>query len=474
MKKHFLYGAVLVVMLLAVTLYMLRNSPLPEVQVSKKLVVVTSSGPNTFYVKNEGEYSGFENDLIHLFVSYLGPEYSVNIITADQLGDVIPELLAGKAHIAAANLSITPGRAEIVKFGQPYLDVQQHIAYNQEQNNAPKSIKYLLGKHIHVPKGSSYVERLKTLQANQPMLSWQEIESTSTDELIEQVNMGILDYTVADDRIIDILKNYYPNVSKGMALGKPEQLAWAFPKNGDPWLYQQSSDFFKKIKKNGTLKNLIERYYGHIDRLDPVDVIKFLELTNTRLPKFAPLFKRAQDLNDIDWRLIAAISYQESHWDQYNTSPTNVRGMMMLTEQTADALNVTDRLDATQSIMGGARYISNLKQQVPESVPEPDRTWMALAAYNIGFAHLGDARVLAKRMNLNPDSWADVKTTLPLLNKAQYYSTVKFGYASGGAPVIFVECIRTYYRILEKYLPPHRAAIPIFEFNPLASKPRAL
>jgi membrane-bound lytic murein transglycosylase F len=207
MKKHFLYGAVLVVMLLAVTLYMLRNSPLPEVQVSKKLVVVTSSGPNTFYVKNEGEYSGFENDLIHLFVSYLGPEYSVKIITADHLGDVIPALLAGKAHIAAANLSITPERAESIKFGQPYLDVQQHIAYNQEQNKAPKNIKDLAGKHIHVPKGSSYVERLKMLQANQPMLSWQEIESTSTDELIEQVNMGILDYTVADDRIIDILKN---------------------------------------------------------------------------------------------------------------------------------------------------------------------------------------------------------------------------------------------------------------------------
>ena len=121
-----------------------------------------------------------------------------------------------------------------------------------------------------------------------------------------------------------------------------------------------------------------------------------------------------------------------------------------------------------------ARYISNLKQQVPESVPEPDRTWMALAAYNIGFAHLEDARLLAKRMHLNPDSWADVKTTLPLLNKAQYYSTVKFGYASGGAPVIFVESIRTYHRILEKYLPAHHASIPIFEFNPLATKPRAL
>jgi membrane-bound lytic murein transglycosylase F len=448
MKKHYLLSLIVFLLLSALLAYHFVHSGLPNVQKTKTLLVVISNGPNTYYVKNEGEYGGFEYDLVNLFAKYLGAEYKVKVVTADHLSDVIPEVLAGKAHFAAANLSITPDRGSSVKFGPSYIEVQQHIAYNTEQNNEPKNINALLGKHIHVPKGSSYGERLKSLQSKQPLLTWQEVEVGSADELIEQVNMGILDFTVADDHVIDILKNFYPNVNKGIALGKPEQLAWAFPKNGDPWLYQQSSDFFKQIKKNGTLKNLIERYYGHTDRLDPVDVIKFLELTNTKLPKFAHLFKRAQDLNDIDWRLIAAISYQESHWDPYNTSPTNVRGMMMLTEQTADALNVTDRLDATQSIMGGARYISNLKRQVPESVQEPDRTWMALAAYNIGFAHLEDARVLAKRMHLNPNSWADIKTTLPLLNKAQYYSTVKFGYASGGAPVIFVESISTYNRIL--------------------------
>ena len=471
MKKQRLLGLALLVFLLILLAYKLTHMALPNVQKSKTLVVMTSNGPNTYYVKNEGEYAGFEYDLVNLFAKELGPEYSVKIITADHLGDVIPQLMSGKAHFAAANLSITPERASLVKFGPSYLDVQQHIAYNTEQNSEPKDISELVGKHIHVPKGSSYGERLKLLQANQPMLSWQEVQTDSTDELIEQVNMGLLDYTVADDRIIDILQNFYPNIGKGLTLGAPEQLAWAFPKNGDPWLYAKSVDFFKRISADGTLKNLIDRYYGHTERLDPIDVSKFLELTHSKLPKYIPLFKQAQELTDIDWRLIAAISYQESHWDQYNTSPTNVRGMMMLTEQTADALNVTDRLDAKQSIMGGARYINILKQQVPESIPEPDRTWMALAAYNIGFAHLEDARLLAKQMNLNPDSWADIKTTLPLLNKAKYYSKVKFGYASGGAPVIFVEAIRNYYDILEKYLPAHQSVLPSFEFKPFAPKP---
>lgn len=473
MKKQYFMGVALLVFV-ALIAHKLTHSHLSNVQDSKTLIVVTANGPNTYYVKNEGEYTGFEFDLVNLFAVYLGPEYSAQLITAEQLGEVIPELLAGKAHFAAANLSVTPERSEIVKFGPAYLDVQQTIAFGVEQNNAPKDMSDLVGKHIHVPKGSSYAERLKSLKAEQPMLSWQEINTGGTDELLEQVNMGFLDYTVADDRVISLMQNFYPNIGKGIPLGKPEQLAWAFPKNGDPWLYNQSIAFFKKINDDGTLKNLIDRYYGHSDRLAPVDVVKFLELTNSKLPKYTRLFKRAQDLNDIDWRLIAAISYQESHWDQYNTSPTNVRGMMMLTEQTADALNVTDRLDAEQSIMGGARYINHLKQKVPADVPEPDRTWMALAAYNIGFAHLEDARTLAKRMQLNPNSWADVKNTLPLLNKAKYYSTVKFGYASGGAPVIFVESIRTYYRILEKYQPPHRSTIPIFEFNPITANPKSL
>lgn len=470
MKKQYLLGVGLLFMLIVtISAYLIQFS-LPKAQDSKTLVVVTSNGPNTYYVKNEDEYAGFEYDLVHLFAKELGPEFSVKFVIADQLGKVIPTLLSGKAHFAAANLSITPQRAEVVKFGPSYLDVQQHIAFGIDQTPSPKSLTELIGKHIHVPKGSSYAERLKFLQASNPLLTWQ--ETGSTDELLEQVNMGVLDYTVADDRMIDILQNFYPNIGKGMALAEPEQIAWAFPTSGDPWLYAKSVDFFKRIQQDGRLKNLIDRYYGHTERLDPVDVSKFLQLTHTTLPKYAALFKQGQELTDIDWRLLASISYQESHWDPFNTSPTNVRGMMMLTEQTADAMDVTDRLDAKQSILGGAKYINILKRQVPERIPEPDRTWMALAAYNIGFAHLEDARVLASRMKLNPDSWADIKTTLPLLNKAQYYSTVKFGYASGGAPVIFVESIRTYYGILEKYQAAHQSGAPNFEFKAFEFKPK--
>jgi membrane-bound lytic murein transglycosylase F len=452
-----------------VTFYYFSYQRAPNVRSVKELVVVTYNAAGTYYVDGKGDLAGLEHDLVNLFVKDLGDDYKVKFIVANKVSDVIPTLQKDKAHLAAANLSITEARAKLVRFGAPYLDVQQHVAYGLDQHNEPKALQDLFGKHIHIPKGSSYAERLKFLHTQNPMLNFQEVENASTDELLDQVNMGFLNYTVADDRVISILQNYHPNIGKGMALGNPEQIAWAFPNNGDEWLYKRSQAFFDRIGKDGTLNNLVDRYHGHTERLNPLDVSKFLSQTRNVLPKFLPLFKGAQELSDIDWRLIAAISYQESHWDQYNTSPTNVRGMMMLTEETADYLGVTDRLDAKQSIFGGARYINILKRQVPENIPEPDRTWMTLAAYNIGFAHMEDARVLAKKMGLNPDSWADIKTTLPMLNKAKYYSTAKFGYANGGAPVIFVESIRTYYDILSRNFPAHTSIFPNFEFKPTSS-----
>lgn len=467
MRKPYTYALIVSLVLASlVAFYSFVHQRAPNLGVSKELIVITHNAAGTYYVDGKGNYAGLEYDLVNLFVNDLGNGYKVQFIAAEKVSDVVPALQKGKAHLAAANLSITPERAKLIRFGAPYMDVQQHIAYGLDQKNEPHAIHDLFGKHIHVPKGSSYAERLKKLQATHPMFNFQEVESVSTDELIEQVNLGFLDYTVADDRVISILQNYYPNIAKGMAIGDSEQIAWAFPKNGNGWLYKQSLAFFDRISKDGTLKNLVDRYHGHTERLNQLDVSKFLSQSHSVLPKFVALFKGAQELTDIDWRLIAAISYQESHWDQYNTSPTNVRGMMMLTEETADDLGVTDRLDAKQSIFGGARYINILKRQVPDRIPEPDRTWMALAAYNIGFAHLEDARVLAKQMGLNPDSWADIKGTLPMLNKSKYYSSAKFGYANGGAPVIFVESIRTYYDILARNFPAHTSLFPNIEFRP--------
>ncbi len=437
---------------------------LPDPQQSKEIVVVTHNGPNTYYVNGDNQFAGLEYDLAKMFAKELGPDYSVKFLVVSNITQVIPTLLKGKAHLAAANLSVTHLRQHLVQFSAPYQNVQQQVVYNREmvaKKEVPKKPQGLIGKDIAVPVGTSYAERLAELRQQEPGLQWRELK-TSSDDLLQQVADGSLGYTLADGHLVSILQNYYPNLGVAMDIGEAEKIAWAFPKTGEPWLYKKANLFFARILKDGTMHNLLDRYYGHSERLNQLDVTAFLKRSRTLLPKYIELFKKAQELTGIDWRLLAAISYQESHWDTFNTSPTNVRGLMMLTEETADRLGVTDRLDPNQSIIAGARYVLTLKDMIPKRIPEPDRTYMALAAYNIGYAHLEDARVLAQRLKLNPDSWVDLKKALPLLNKEEYYSTLKYGFARGGAPVVFVESIRTYYKILEKHEPKHQELLPSF------------
>ena len=426
----------------------------PRIDPAKKeIVFVTHNGPSTYYLDNDNLPAGMEYDLAVLFVNEYFPTYEIRFLLADSISDVIPSLLKGKAHIAAANLTITNMRQHLVLFSSPYQETQQQIIFNNEVNSKPKDIAEIFDKKIAVPSGTSYAERLTAMQKEHPTLKWFSKNHTNTESLLEEVADGLLDYTVSDSHLAALMQNYYPNLDVAMPIGPADQIAWAISKNADPQLVTKVNAFFAKIKKDGTLRNLLDRYYGHNNRLNTLDVTTFLERSNTLLPKYIALFKQAQNITGIDWRLLAAVSYRESHWDTYNTSPTNVRGLMMLTEGTADLMGVTDRLDPKQSIPAGAKYLLKLIDTVPERIPEPDRTYMALAAYNIGYAHVEDARVLATRLKLNPDSWADVKKTLVLLKNPDYYTTLKFGYASGGAPVVFVESVRSYQRILERYQP---------------------
>ena len=454
-----------------------KTPPPPVVPVKDPFTITfaTLNSPTTYYYNGDKELAGIEYDLAMLFVKSLGAAYQAKFLVVNNISQVLPALESGEADIAASDLSITAVREKVVSFAQPYQTIQQELIYNKELNARPtKNLFDLTGTSLVVPASTSFAERLKKMKITKPGLEWEERPNVNTEQLIEAVANGDIEYTIADSHLISILQNYYPSLEVAMPLGEPEKIAWALPKRSKlqtllsktPLNKKQPTDnqvilaekvdaFFARIKKDGTLRNVLDRYLGNAKRLDAVDVKAFLIRSRSLLPKYVPLFKQAQEITDIDWRLLAAISYQESHWDTYNTSPTNVRGLMMLTENTADLMGVTDRLDPKQSIPAGAKYIMKLKDTIPNQIAEPDRTYMALAAYNIGYAHVEDARVLAQRQHLNPNSWADIKKTLVMLNNPDYYTTVKYGYASGGAPVVFVDSIRSYQHILERYQPSH-------------------
>ena len=180
--------------------------------------------------------------------------------------------------------------------------------------------------------------------------------------------------------------------------------------------------------------------------------IRFRRHIETRLPQYRQQFEGVAKAYKISWTLLAAQAYQESRWDPHAVSPTGVRGIMMLTRDTASSLGIQNREDPTKSIVGGARYFRDLERQLPRRIGKADRIAIALAAYNVGMGHIKDAQVLARRMGKNPHSWDDLKTTLPLLTQKSYYKTLQYGYARGWEPVRYVKRIRAYHSLLEQFL----------------------
>jgi membrane-bound lytic murein transglycosylase F len=260
----------------------------------------------------------------------------------------------------------------------------------------------------------------------------------------------LTELTISDSNIFAIHRQFSPELRVAFDLGEPENLAWAFPLSEDDSLYREAAQFIEAQRASGELSHLIERYYGAASRFNPINVAAFLQKIETDLPRLKPVFEEAAQRYQLDWRLLAAMSYQESYWNPNAISPTGVRGIMMLTETTAQHLGIADRLDVRQSVHGGGAYLRSLKDRLPERIPEPDRSWMALAAYNVGIYHLEDARIITQKQGADPDKWNDVKERLPLLAKATWYTKTKHGYARGYEPVQLVNRVRTYYEVLKK------------------------
>ena len=289
------------------------------------------------------------------------------------------------------------------------------------------------------------------LQKETPELQWLTNDTLDTDGLLYLLNERLIDYTIADSNQITLIRRFYPKLNVAFNISPARYLAWAFKKSDDLSLYNEAVTFFEKIKKNKVLEQLLERHYGHTRNIKYVGNCTFRLHLQSHLPHYQKLFQEAADKFSFDWRLLAAISYQESHWNRHAVSPTGVKGLMMLTQATANQVGVKDRTNPKESIFGGALYLKQRLKKIPARIPDPDRTWFALASYNIGFGHLEDARIITQKLGKNPDKWVDVKKALPLLTKKKWYSQAKHGYARGKEPVIYVDNIRSYLDLLIWY-----------------------
>ncbi|MGJ8693385.1 MAG: membrane-bound lytic murein transglycosylase MltF [Thalassotalea sp.] len=416
------------------------NSPtsLDDVLARGSVNVGTLFGPNTYYIGSEGP-AGFEYELAKKYAGAIGVE--LNIVASYNLEELLPKLASGEVDFLASGLLVTPNRLKQFKFSPSYSEVSQKLVFKQG-NIRPRNIEQLTGKLV-VTSHSSYAEKLIDIKAQYPELTWSETSELDNAELLEEVLAGNYDYTIVDSNTLAINRRYYPEISIGFTIEQPQPLAWAMSLEADDSILASLIEFFGDVHHNGTLLALNDKYYGHIEEFNYVDTRAFIAAVEDKLPDFQPWFEKYGA--EIDWRLLAAISYQESHWNPRARSYTGVRGLMMLTLPTAKQMGVTSRLDPEQSIHGGAKYFKRLIDKMPDRIPNPDRIWFALASYNLGYGHLNDARIITQRQGGDPDRWVEVKTRLPLLKQRKHYKQTKFGYARGDEAVNYVENIRRYY-----------------------------
>ncbi|HEY3177847.1 MAG TPA: membrane-bound lytic murein transglycosylase MltF [Casimicrobiaceae bacterium] len=436
-------------------------SPPPPRQHVDEIVAAVRPGPASWFPGADGEPSGFDHDLLIRFARE--QSRPLKIITVRSASELLAKVVTGEADIgmgglfqaAPAKEDLAPTKQDAAQSSDVALRVlwttgihavEPVLIYNID-GYKPKSFADLVEATVAYPAGTGLDSQLAAVRYAHPETIWKSIDVPASEALIARVSEGSVDYAIVPSNDAAVARNIYLDFNVAFAAGPRRELAWAVaPKQ--KMLRDALDQYLARLRKDGTLARYADRFFDTSRGVERIDAGVFRDRIKSALPRLRSTFEDAQAASGTEWRLLAAVAYQESQWDPLATSETGARGLMQLTEETARHLGVGDRLDTKASILAAGRYLQMLKTKLPTRITEPDRTWLALAAFNIGIAHLEDARILAQKQKLNPDHWNDVKKTLPLLAQPEFYEYAKFGYARGGMPVAFVDRVRAYYDIL--------------------------
>ncbi len=417
---------------------------LPEVIASGRITVITRNNANCYYIYRDRPM-GFEYELAQAFAQFLG--VSIEVRSAPRWSRMIPDLLAGRGDFIAASMTITPERRQLVRFSTAYMKIQQHIIV-QRGNREVQGVADLAGRTVDVREGTSYQRQLERLQREGIDVRVRLHADTPTESLIRQVAEGRIEITIADSNIAKLNRRYYPNIRIAEPISGPQVLGWAFAPQS-PKLLAKADAFFTRIRRNGVFERIHRRYYANVDVYDFNDLNKFHRLIRTRLPRYTDIIRRTAREFGMDWRLLAAVIYQESHFNPRAASGAGAAGLMQLLPDIAQKMGVRNVFDPAQNIRAGVRHLKRF-YDFYDKAGDPDRLYIALAAYNTGMGHILDARNIAREKNLDPDKWSSLVHTLPLLSEEKYFRKAIYGYCRGTEPVRFVQKIRIYYDILKR------------------------
>ena len=400
------------------------------------------------YYNRDDLTGGLDFHILSRFADHLGLELEVQVI--DSIAELLQSVDEGTVHIGAAHLSVTPNRRDWLAFSRPYMEVTS-VAVQHSSKRALSGPEQLVGREIVAISDSSHAEALALLAQQHPQIEWTEESELLMFELMQRVQNQEVDMAVVGSTLLRLEQPFFPRVVPALALDEPSPVAFALRRDEDTSLLEALDSFLEEFEASGELSELIEDVYRYNESFNVAGSLVIRDRINKRLPEFELLFREVASATGFDWAMLAAIAYQESHWDPLARSYTGVRGLMMLTLPTAEEYGVDNRLDPEQSLRAGAQYLIDLRRRLPDRIEEPDRTKLALAAYNLGMGHLEDGRVLTQRMGGDPDKWDDVRRYLPLLQQETHYRTLRNGYARGREAVAYVDNIYHFHTILTSY-----------------------
>ena len=423
---------------------------LEKIQEKGRLDVVILNSPTTYYAGTEKEM-GFDYDLISAFAKEIDVDLKLTVVFT--VSEALQKSREGVGDITVAGLTITDERKKEFKFGPQYHTVQEQLICSSQlfkKKSFPRHVEDLVNLNILTGKDTSYETTLKKLKSEVNGFDFNVTTEYSTEQLLDLAHKQEIDCTVADSSVFRINQRYYPKLVRALVLSERKSLAWIIRDDEDQSVNEALYKWLNKYERSGKMAELRDHYFTFLSIFDYYDTSIFYKRLEERLPKYKKYFVGAGKKYDIPWMVLAAQSYQESHWNPNATSHTGVRGMMMLTNNTAKLLGVKNRIDVKQSIYGGAKYLRVIEAKLPPEIKGKNRWAFTLASYNVGYGHILDAQELARKLNRDPYSWIAMKEVLPLLTQKKYFRKLKYGYARGNEPVKYVDAIQNYFDIIQK------------------------
>ena len=433
-----------VVLLLIFALSSNQMTDIERVETRGFINFLTIYGPTTYFVDGEGE-NGFDFLLAKSFADSVGVDLKVEI--KPNLSSLLNAIGGPKGDMASANLIQSVLNEQQFTTSEPYLSTDQYLVYKRGKFK-PSNLNEVK-ESAHFISNSVSEQTISKIRQNAPNIVLYETADLQISDLFKSIEEEKIDYAIVNSIEYSVNRHIHPGVGIAFSIVQNNPISLAFPRHEDGTLSTLANKFIKEAKQDETLKDLTQILTSYSDKFSVADSKRLSDLAETRLPTYKKSFESAGEKYNIDWHLLAAMAYQESHWDHKAISPTGVRGLMMLTLTTAKEMEISNRLDPFQSIEGGSKYLAKLRSIMDPDIKEPDRTLMALAAYNVGRGHLEDARILASRDGKDDRKWTTIREYLPLLSRKKFYSTVTHGYARGNEPVRYVDNILYYQQFLK-------------------------